>query len=310
MRKRLAQILPWLVTAVILTVLFTRIPGRAVLEAAHNAAPWFVPLTIAIVLGVFLADSFAIWKTFGWFVTPLTFRESLTLRGTTYLLALLNYTLGQGAFAYFLNRSRGVPVMRAAAAVLLVMGINLLLLLLLSTLGILLGARSLPELRTVIAVAWAGLGVYVILLLARPRFLTRWPILDVLLEAGPVGHLKALAVRLPHLITLLLINHSALHAFGVPVPVWETMLAMPVIFFVAVLPISFQGLGPSQGVMIFFFTPFATGDPATRAAQVLAAGLGMQAVVWCVQIVIGLVCTRSELGRSLRQNAKEIPSPG
>jgi hypothetical protein len=308
MRKTLARILPWLVTAAILAFLFSRIPIHAVIEAAHSAAGWFVPVTALIVLGIYVADSFAIWKTFGWFVAPMTFRETLTLRGVTMLLALVNYTLGQGAFAYFLNRSRGVPLMRAAAAVLLVMGINLLVLLLLSTVGLVLSDSVLPQLRTLIIVAYVSLGIYAALLAWRPGFLTRRPVLDVLLEAGITGHLKSLAVRLPHVVTLLALNHVALHAFGVPVPVFQTLVAMPIVFLLAVLPISFQGLGPSQGAMVFFFERFAVGDYQHRSARVFAASLGAQAVAWFVQIALGVICMRSQLGRSMRQHPKEIES--
>jgi hypothetical protein len=308
MRKTLARIVPWLVTAAILGFLFSRIPLQAVIEAARNAAGWFVPAMAAIVLAVFVADSFAIWKTFSWFVAPMGFRETLTLRGVSLLLALINYTLGQGAFAYFLNRSRGVPLMRAGAAVLLVMGINLLVLLFLSTVGLVLSDNVLPQLRTVILVAYVSLGVYAALLAWRPAFLTRRPVLDVLMEAGIVGHFKSVAVRLPHVLTLLTLNYVALHAFGVPVPVFETLVAMPIVFLVAVLPISFQGLGPSQGAMVFFFERFAAGDYQSRSATVFAASLGAQAVAWFVQITLGVICMRTQLGRSMRQHPKEIES--
>jgi hypothetical protein len=308
MRKVLARIVPWVVTAAILAFLFSRIHINDVLAAARDAAGWFVPVTAAIVFAVYIADSFAIWKTFGWFVAPMTFRETLTLRGVTMLLALINYTLGQGAFAYFLNRSRRVPLMRAAAAVLLVMGINLLVLLLLSTVGLVMSDSVLPELRTVIVVAYVGLGIYAALLAWRPAFLTKRPVLDVLLEAGLKGHLKSLMVRLPHVVTLLALNHVALHAFGVPVPVYDTLVAMPIVFLLAVLPISFQGLGPSQGMMVFFFARFAAGDAQQRSARVLAASLGAQMVAWLVQITLGVICMRSQLGRSMRQHPKEIES--
>ena len=308
MRKILARIVPWVVTAAILAFLFSRIHIHDVLAAARDAAGWFVPVTAGIVFAVYVADSFAIWKTFGWFVAPMTFRETLTLRGVTMLLALINYTLGQGAFAYFLNRSRGVPLMRAAAAVLLVMGINLLVLLLLSTVGLVMTDSAVPQLRTLIVVAYVGLGIYAALLAWRPAFLTRRPVLDVLLEAGVKGHLKSLLVRLPHIVTLLLLNHVALHAFGVPVPVYDTLVAMPIVFLLAVLPISFQGLGPSQGMMVFFFARFAEGDAQQRSARVLAASLGAQVVAWLVQITLGVICMRSQLGRSMRQHPKEIES--
>src|SRR5688572_30620310 len=124
MRQKIGRLAAWLVTGGMLVYLFRRVSLEEVARAVGNASPWMIPATVALVLVVFLADSFAIWKTFGWFVTPLGFRDVLTLRGATYVLALVNYALGQGAMVYFVNRSRGVPVVRGAAAILLIMGIN------------------------------------------------------------------------------------------------------------------------------------------------------------------------------------------
>jgi hypothetical protein len=42
---------------------------------------------------------------------------------------------------------------------------------------------------------------------------------------------------------------------------------------------------------------------------VLAASLGTQAIAWCVQIVLGLICIRSQLGQTLKEGAKEIAPP-
>ena len=306
MRRTLTRLLPWLITAGILAYLFARLPFRNVIEAASRAAPWTIPVLVAIVLLVYLADCVAIWKTFGWFVAPLSFRETLTLRGATYLLALVNYALGQGAFVYFLNRTRGVPVMRGAAAVVLIMGINLLLLLFLSTLGLVLGAEPLPQVSSLLWIAYLGLAVYVTMLIWRPGWLVRRPILDVLLNAGLGGHVRALVVRVPHVGVLLLLNHVALHAFGVPVPALQTLLCFPVVLLVAVLPISVQGVGPTQGAMIFFFARYAQGDASMREATVFAASLGTQAIAWCVQVSLGLICIRSQLVQALKVGPKEI----
>ena len=307
MRRKLGRLAAWLVTAGMLAYLFSRVPLREVMQATGNAAPWTIPALVGIVLLVWCADSFAISKTFTWFVAPMNFRETLVLRGTTYLLALVNYALGQGAFVYFLHRTRGVRVMRAAAAVLLIMGVNLLVLLLLTSLGRLLGARAWPQLGTILLIAYAGLGVYIVALLARPRWLSSRPILDVLLNAGLVGHLKAMAVRVPHIMTLLLLNHVALVAFGVRAPLLQSLMCFPIVLLVAVLPISVQGLGPTQGAMIFFFAQFAPGATGTdREAAVLAASLATQAIGSVLQIVVGLVCIRSQIGRRVQEASREV----
>ena len=140
------------------------------------------------------------WKTFGWFLAELPFRDVLVVRGATYLLAAINYSVGQGAIVYFVHRVRGVPVMRGVATVLLIMGTNLLVLLSFVTVGLALaGGTRPPALVPVVAVAWAGLAVYVAIVVARPKFLVSRPLFDVLLSAGLGGYLKAMLVRLPHI---------------------------------------------------------------------------------------------------------------
>jgi hypothetical protein len=311
MRRKLGRLAAWLVTAGMLVYLFSRVPVNEVLEKVGQAAPWMVPAIVVIVLAVWVTDTFAIWKTFGWFVTRMRFRETLALRGATFLLALVNYALGQGAFIYFLNRTRGVKLMRAAAAVLLIMGINLLLLLMLTSLGLVMGTGALPELRNIVVIGYAGLAVYVVALVLRPAWLTSRPILDVLLNAGLVGHLKCMAVRLPHIITLLILNHVALAAYGVHLPVLQTVLCVPVVLLVAVLPISVQGLGPTQGAMLVFFTRYAPGSTqAEREATILAASLSVQALSSLVQITIGALCIRSQIGRQLKDVSKDVPKDG
>src|SRR5262245_14508483 len=107
MRKRLGRILPWLVAVALFAYLLSRFSPSQVANNIAMAAGWTVPVLAALVFIVYVADSVAIWKTFGWFVARLSFKEVLVVRGATYLLALLNYALGQGAIVYFVNRSRG-----------------------------------------------------------------------------------------------------------------------------------------------------------------------------------------------------------
>jgi hypothetical protein len=306
MRRKLARIAPWVVTAGLLAYLFSKVHFKELVEATSHAAGWTIPAVLVMVLVIYVADCLAIWKTFGWFVAQLTFRETLALRGATYLLALVNYTLGQGAFVYFLHRTRGVRVARAAAAVLLIMGINVLLLLFLATLGLVLGdrERQLPGLVNGVRIAYGGLVIYIVLVIWKPSWLTRYAALEVLLSAGLVGHMKALVVRVPHTLALLLFNHVALTAFGVHVPWLDIILYLPVVFLAAMVP-AVAGLGPVQAAMVFFFARYAPGTTDQREAAVLAASLGSSALAWCVQITLGIVCIRSQLMRTLKDAPKE-----
>ena len=306
MRKKLGRILPWAVTVVLLFYVFRMISFRDMGKAIVQAPNWTVPAFVVLVFGVYLGDCFAIWKTFGWFVARLSFREVLVVRGATYLLALVNYTVGQGAIVYFVNRSRGVPLLRGTAAVLLIMGTNILLLLIFATIGLVVAPDMPVILRKIVFAAYGALAVYSVLLLLRPRWLTSRPIFDVLFAAGVSGHLKTVLVRVPHLGILMMFTYTSLRAFGVQVPVSHAILYLPMIYFIGVLPIAVMGLGTTQFMMILLlsrYVPGAAQDPAKAVAAITAASLGGQAVALAIQATLGVFCMRNQLARNLRQPA-------
>jgi len=78
------------------------------------------------------------------------------------------------------------------------------------------------------------------------------------------------------------------------------VLCLPVVLFIAVLPISVQGLGTTQAATVFFFARFAPGDKATQEAAVLAASLVTQFLGLICQVVVGVLCMRSSAGQELR----------
>jgi len=306
MRKRLIRLAAWAVTAGLLVLLFRRISVGEVIAAARGAAAWTVPVGLLGALAIYLCDSFAIWKTFGWFLTRLSFVDVLLVRGATYLLAAINYNVGQGAIVYFVHRVAAVPVIRGAATVLFIMGINVLALLFLATFG-LAAAPAVPHaVLVIVVVAYAGLAVYVVAIAVKPRFLASRPLFQVLLGAGLSGHARALCVRLPHIAALLAFQICMLRAFGVAVPVPDAVAALPVVFFISVLPISVQGLGTSQAVMVFFFARYATGDLHHQQAAVLTASLVAQALAVSFQAALGILCLKSRVGRALEAS---VPAP-
>jgi len=325
MKKRLLRLLAWAVTAGLLILLFKRIPFHEVVAAARGAAGWTVPAAFLFGLAIYLGDSFAIWKTFGWFLLPprtpdgaagptaqLSLTDILLVRGATYLLAAINYNVGQGAIVYFVHRVARVPVVRGVATVLLIMGINVLALLFLATFGLAVAPAVPHALKLIVAVAYAGLAVYVAAVLARPRWLASRPLFDVLLGAGLGGHARALAVRLPHIAILFAFQIVMLRGFGVAVPIIQAIAALPVVFFIAVLPISVQGLGTTQAAMIYFFARYAPGDSHAQQAAVLAASLVGQVCTLTFQAVLGVACLKSRVGRALAAasaEAEAAPAP-
>jgi len=306
MKNRLVRLGAWCVALGLLGYLFTRVPVKELLASLQNAAPWTLPVMAGMVLVVFAADAFAAWKTFSWFAGPLTYREALTVRGASYILALVNYAVGQGAFAYFLHKTKGVTLLRSASTVLLIMGTNVLCLLFLATAGLLLShnipAAAAGTLATSSALAWSGYGgllVYVLVLAWKPAFLVRREVFSVLFAAGVKGHAKALAARLPHILSLVVFAYLYLYAFGVKLPALQALLFLPISFLVAAVPLPGQGLGAVQAVMIAVFRPYAPGTEVQAEAAVFAASITGWTVAMVVQMLIGIVCLRSQLARVL-----------
>jgi len=309
MLKRVSRAAAWLVTAALLFLLFRKIPFATVVGAARGAAPWTIPLGVAGVAAIYFADSFAIWKTFAWFLAPLSYAQVLVVRGATYLLAAINYNVGQGAIVYFVHRVTGAPVLRGVATVLLIMGVNVLALLVLASVGLAVAPDVPHAVAVIVSVAYAGLAVYAVAVALKPAWLARRPVFDVLLAAGPRGHARALLVRVPHIVALMVYQTSMLRAFGVAVPIAQAVAALPIVFFIAVLPISVQGLGTTQAAMVYFFARYAPGNVEAQKAAVLAASLVGQALALTLQAALGIGCLRSRVGRELKTAAADAAAP-
>jgi hypothetical protein len=250
------------------------------------------------------------WKIFGWFLARMSYVDVLLVRGATYLLAAINYNVGQGAIVYFVHRTAGAPILRGIATVLLILGTNVLALLFLATAGLAIAADVPHAVKVLVAVAWGGFALYIGVVAARPRFLASRPVFDVLMGASVTGHARSVLVRLPHIAALLAFQISMLRAFGVAVPIVDALATLPVVFLVAVLPISIQGLGTTQAAMVYFFARYASGDTEGRQAAVLAASLVGQALALTIQALLGVACLKSRVGRALSASVPAQPEPG
>jgi len=193
----------------------------------------------------------------------------------------------------------------SVATVLLIMGTNLLVLLVFVTIGLGVGGERPAALGPVVAVAWVGLGIYVAVVTVKPRWLASRPLFDVLLSAGVGGHLKAMVVRVPHIAALMLFNLVAMRGFGIEIPAGAALAGLPVVMFIAVLPISVQGLGTTQAAWVLFFARYVPAGGSSPQAVILAASLAAQAIALSFQITTGFICLRSKVARGLGDAAKQ-----
>ena len=284
---------------------FRTVPLARVWQALQSAGPAAVlGVTAAYFVYTFAADACATWATFGWFCAKLKLWDVITIRGVTYLLALLNYNVGQGGIVYFVVKKHGVGAARATGTILLTMGVLLVELLLLAGIGSMVADAGDLRLAVMQKITTAGLlafALYLVLIRLAPPALARRPMLEPLFDGGVGGHLKALLVRVPHVAGHIFFQWILLRMFGVAVPFSAAATLLPVLFVVGWIPIAVQGLGTQQVAAIALLAGYATGTNAEeRAAKVLAFSLTMAALLLCFSAVTGLVFLGTRNTREIR----------
>lgn len=318
-----------LIVAIFALLIAVRGTDLTKLRAAMEHAPMGLLLVTSALMAVLncAADTLAMFYVFRWFGLHLRFFDLYTIRAATYTLAVINYHAGQLGIIGYLHRVGRVPLPRASAYILFIVGVWVGLLLLFAGGSLVLGGAKAQAMAPILSVFLVGLLVYAVLLRWPPRFLRQgppaapsgterqaadagpllvrlwrrvwyrlWRIIGKLwaplMEAGLLGHGRAMLVRLPHLAVLLLWHFIALRCFDVQVPVHVAVLYLPVVFAVASLPISVQGLGTSQVAAKYFFTEFATAGEES----VLAYSLSMTAIATASNLIMGFLF----LGRGTR----------
>jgi Lysylphosphatidylglycerol synthase TM region len=289
-----AKLWPWLLSLVILAFLFTRIPRKALLTAIETG-PW--PLLgvyafFQVVLAL-CADAYATWVSLAITGFKQRFSQIVLARGATYILGILNYAFGQGAFGLYLQRS-GVAALRAAGTVLFLIIVNLGVLLFVASFGFLAGGYPGSENFDLSPLGYGLLGavaVYLASISLRPRFLRRYQLLAPLLEAGLWGHLWAAGGRLPQVLLQVITYWGALRLWGIPVPLVEGAAFVPVVLLIGGLPITPAGLGTTQAALVLAFSPYVPlPTPGLRAAAMLAFSLIYYLFGIASQALIGLCC--------------------
>jgi hypothetical protein len=289
-----AKLWPWLVSLVILAFLFAWVPQKA-LFTALQAGPWLILglYTFLQAFLILLADAYATSVSLA--ITG--FRKQFLLiflaRGATYILGILNYALGQGAFGLYLRRS-GVATIRAAGTMLFLMIVNIGVILLVASFGLLAGGYP-GTAHFDLSLLGYGLLVGMVLYLAiiglRPRCLQSYQLLAPLLEAGLTGHLRAAVGRLPHILVLVITYWGALRLWGIPVPLAQGVAMVPIVLLIGALPFTPAGLGTTQAALVLLFSPYVPlPNSEVRAAAVLAFSLIYYFLGIVAQGLLGLWC--------------------
>jgi hypothetical protein len=215
-------------------------------------------------LAWFLIDAAAFAFLFGRFNSPMNFREARELRGLTYLLTPIHWSVGRAGVIARLHTTHRVPLIEAASSMVLYQTLDAILVSALCWIGLaqLPASPTRNALEPLVALFCLALAAY-LLTIRSSRFAIR-----------PLEQLRALSIHRTHrlasgrdILTILsfrLAYYSVFtglyfwgtSAFGLALPVALIVASVPIIQGIGALPISPAGLGTQQAAMLFLFSGY------------------------------------------------------
>jgi hypothetical protein len=264
---------PVALTVAVFLLIFWRIPFSAFWQALSRAhlLP-FLALMGSFALGFFLLDTFVLSKLIRWFHGPLPYRDLLPIRAVTYLVAIINTQLAQGALALYIHRRFRTPLAQITSTVALLVLLETTNLILFATVGCVVFPGGAP--LSLLALPLALAAVWLLLIgLARGKLgilgqrLSRSDILSTFRRARLRHCAVVLGLKGVVFFLALLVHSQALAFFGIHIPLVRLVAFLPVVFLLGALPITVAHLGTSQAAWIFFFSAYAP------AADLLAYSL-------------------------------------
>ncbi|HIG00804.1 MAG TPA: hypothetical protein EYQ66_05795 [Myxococcales bacterium] len=293
--------LPWLITLVCFAYLYSKLSGAAGREgltlfaylggvfANVHWGNWLL-LMIPYSFFFFLIDTAVVWRVVNYFNTRVGYRDMLPIRGSSYILSILNEQVGKGAMGLYLNRRYGVPGWEVGSSMLFIMFCEFYYLLAWATVGWWIGRSSLPEVFGWIP--WIALGASFVFLgwimlfrskAAKGVAFRERPVFKAFREASPLHYLSIVLIRSPALLSAVVVYTLALRLFGVEVGFVQMLGFLPVIFFGAATP------GPMRTVAI---TLWVVLFPGNQEGEMAAFGLVQHNFFIFFNAAIGLIFLR------------------
>jgi len=266
------QLLPWLITIACFGYLYTRLAGAAAREelslfaylgGIFTRVSWtsWLALMVPYSAFFFLIDSLIVWRVVSWFNTPVRYLDILPIRGSSYILSILNEQVGKGAMGVYLNRRYGVPGWEVGSSMIFIMFCEFFYLLGWATVGYSLSADDLPEVFSLIPWLAVAAAIFLALWLAifrgplGSRFAFRdRPLFKSFRESGLLRYATIIVLRSPALLAAVVVYTWCLRLFGVEAGFAQMLGYLPVIFFGAATP------GPMRTVAITLWVILFPGN--------------------------------------------------
>jgi hypothetical protein len=309
--------LPWIITAVCFAYLYTKIAGAAgregetvvsYLSDIFAGVPWgsWLALMVPYSFLFFLIDSLVLWRVVNWYNAEVRYVDILPIRGSSYILSILNEQVGKGAMALYLNRRNGVPGWEVGSSMLFIMFCEFYYLLTWASVGYALQGDSLPDVFSVIPKVAVGAALVFIVfrLFFRgtlfPNSTVRdKPVFHAFRQARTWHFGMIILLRSPALLSAVWVYTVALSYFGVEVGNMQMLGYLPIIFFGAATP------GPMRTVAITLWVVLFPG----YEGQMTAFGFVQHNFFIFFNAAIGLVflnrANRELFGQPEQQSGSE-----
>lgn len=305
----LRTILPWIITAALLALVFWKVDLRKTVGQFKLANLWmFLPAAIFFNLYIFFINSLVYTKALNWFCGPIKYSNVLSIRGASYLLTSLNTGAGQGGMLLWMSKKERLPFSEVVSAALLVPVVDLSFLAVALTIPVVLNFFTgglLPE--TNLNILILVIGLFWGLLIAHFLFWNVWKKtiawnfkqkawFKAYREAGFRHYLILLGIRCLQHVPGICAFYVALRAFGGIVPFGTFTVRFFPAIIIQSLPITVFQLGTAQGGWILMFGKLV--DPSILVAYTLSWSL----VYTLTRVAIGAVFFRGEMKEFFRES--------
>jgi hypothetical protein len=287
----LKRVFPFMTGVAILAYLFRHIDIKRCLEALACAdivafAPWLA----VFALTSFLMDTQNLRQMLRQFHYPISFSKAMDIRGITYLLMSIDYSLSLGALVYYLKRDLSIPVMRSTSLMLFFNAVTHFALVIMTIIGLLVLMPSVPLLQYFL-VFCIGLALFNVSLVA---MLKRLPargymlkiknlhMIKTFIEASWASFWGLVFWRSLYYALFIIFFYGAFRFFHMQIPIITLIAYIPIILLVISLPIAPCGLGSTQAAMIYLFRGYGTNE------NIMALGLAYSTSIIVFRSLIGL----------------------
>ncbi len=271
------RLLPWLIAVACFGYLYNRLAAAAGPEQTlvsymvdvFARVSWgrWLALMIPYSAFFFLIDSLVVWRVVNWFNTPVRFVDILPIRGSSYILSIINEQVGKGAMGIYLYRRHGVPGWEVGSSMLFIMFCEFYYLLGWALLGYAISRVSLPDVFGLIpglaVVALLFFAVFVLFASGRITLgssLRDRAIFSSFRRARVWQYGALILLRSPALLAAVFVYSAAAGLFGIDVNVGTMLGYAPIVFFGAATP------GPMRSVAITLWVFLFPEHPGQAAA--------------------------------------------